>query len=32
MAFLCPDSEDGLDLNDSDEDSTIDYETLHFSA
>jgi hypothetical protein len=32
MAQLCLDSEDCLDLDDSHEDSTIEYETLHFSA
>jgi hypothetical protein len=28
MALLCLDDKDGLDLDDSDEDSTTDYETL----
>jgi len=32
MALLCLDKNDGLDLDDSDEDCTIDYETVCFSA
>ena len=32
MALLCLDKNDGLDLDDSDEDCTIDYEIVCFSA
>jgi hypothetical protein len=32
MALLCLDKNDGLDLDDSDEDCTIDYEIVRFSA
>ena len=32
MALLCLDNKNGLDLNDSDEDCTIDYEIVCFSA